>query len=104
MKEPVVVLESSQTYEKKAIEYWFERCSEDGRDPTCPVTGQVLKMPELKPNVELAGAIEEWINRNVDVQVDTAVECLREQTLRVDCVEKVLDCIFRISEEQPSNK
>ncbi|TXG74405.1 hypothetical protein EZV62_002984 [Acer yangbiense] len=104
MKEPVVVLESSQTYEKKAIEYWFERCSEDGRDPTCPVTGQVLKMPELKPNIRLAGAIEEWINRNVDVQVNTAVECFREQTLRVDCVEKVLDCIYRISEEHPSNR
>ncbi|KAI9195319.1 hypothetical protein LWI28_013744 [Acer negundo] len=74
MKEPVVVLESSQTYEKKAIEYW------------------------------LAGAIEEWINRNVDVQVNTAVECLREQTLRVDCLEKVLDCIYRISEEHPSNR
>ncbi|KAK2640878.1 hypothetical protein Ddye_022641 [Dipteronia dyeriana] len=104
MKEPVVVLESSQTYERKAIEYWFERCSENGRYPTCPVTGQVLKTPELKPNIGLAAAIEEWINRNVDVQVNTAVECLREQTLRVDCIEKVLDCIYRISEEHPSNR
>ncbi|KAK3206547.1 hypothetical protein Dsin_020593 [Dipteronia sinensis] len=104
MKKPVVVLESSQTYKRKAIEYWFERCSEEARDPTCPVTGQVLKKPKLKPNIGLPGAIEEWINRIVDVQVDTAVECLREQTLRVDCVEKVLDCFYRISEEHPSNR
>ncbi|PIA59456.1 hypothetical protein AQUCO_00400378v1, partial [Aquilegia coerulea] len=63
MKNPVV-LESSQTYEKTAIQYWFDRCIEDGRDPTCPVTGQVLKSLEQKPNIGLAGAIEEWVNRN----------------------------------------
>lgn len=39
MKEPVV-LESSQTYERRAIEYWFERCLEDCRDLSCPVTGR----------------------------------------------------------------
>ncbi|KAI6686939.1 hypothetical protein NL676_032852 [Syzygium grande] len=103
MKEPVV-LESSQTYERKAIEYWFERCIEDARDPTCPVTGQVLKSLELKPNIGLAGAIEEWVNRNIEIQVKSAVQCLSEQPLKVDGVERVLDSIYKIAEDHPSSR
>lgn len=103
MKEPVV-LESSQTYERKAIEYWFERCIEDARDPTCPVTGQVLKSLELKPNIGLAGAIEEWVNRNIEIQVKSAVQCLSEQPLKVDEVERVLDSIYKIAEDHPSSR
>lgn len=103
MKEPVV-LESSQTYERTAIEYWFRRCLEDGRDPTCPVTGQVLKSLELKPNIGLAGAIEEWINRNVDIQVKLAVKHLSQESLDVDCIERVLDDVYRISEEYHWNR
>lgn len=103
MKHPVV-LESSQNYERTAIEYWFERCIEDGRDPTCPVTGQVLKSLELKPNIGLAGAIEEWINRNVEIQIKLSVQCLTEESPSGDCVERVLDHIYKISEEHPSSR
>ncbi|XVE79384.1 hypothetical protein DITRI_Ditri14bG0054200 [Diplodiscus trichospermus] len=103
MKEPVV-LESSQTYERTAIEYWFERCLDDGRDPTCPVTGQVLKSLELKPNIGLAGAIEEWVNRNVEIQVKGAVEQLSKESVEVEGVERVLDVVYKISEEHPSNR
>lgn len=103
MKHPVV-LESSQNYERTAIEHWFERCIEDGRDPTCPVTGQVLKSLELKPNIGLAGAIEEWINRNVEIQIKLSVQCLSEESPSENCVEQVLDHIYRISEEHPSSR
>ncbi|XP_024025482.1 U-box domain-containing protein 44 isoform X2 [Morus notabilis] len=103
MKEPVV-LESSQTYERAAIEYWFERCLEDGRDPTCPVTGQVLGTLELKPNIGLAGAIEEWLNRNVEIQVKIAVQNLGEEPPSVDFVERVLDNVYKISEEHPVSR
>ncbi|XVF19852.1 hypothetical protein REPUB_Repub11eG0146600 [Reevesia pubescens] len=103
MKEPVV-LESSQTYERTAIEYWFERCLDDGRDPTCPVTGQVLKSLELKLNIGLAGAIEEWVNRNVEIQVNGAVEQLSKESVEVQGVERVLDMVYKISEEYPSNR
>ncbi|XP_017983383.1 PREDICTED: U-box domain-containing protein 44 [Theobroma cacao] len=104
MKEPVV-LESSQTYERTAIKYWFERCLEDGREPTCPVTGQVLKSLEMKPNIGLAGAIEEWVNRNVEIQVKGAVEQLsKEVEVEVEGVERVLDVVYKISEEHPSNR
>ncbi|KAF7833771.1 U-box domain-containing protein 44-like [Senna tora] len=103
MKDPVV-LESSQTYERTAIEYWFERCIEDGRDPTCPVSGKVLKSLELKPNIGLAGAIEEWINRIVEYQVKSAVEHLTEEPLSIDHVERTLDNIYKISEEHPTSR
>ncbi|KAG9453462.1 hypothetical protein H6P81_006366 [Aristolochia fimbriata] len=101
MKDPVV-LESFQTYERSAIQYWFDRCIEDGRDPTCPVTGQVLKSLTLRPNIGLAGAIEEWVNRNVDMQVTSALEILREDSpSSVDSVEHVMDKIYNCSEEYP---
>ncbi|OAY62511.2 U-box domain-containing protein 44 isoform X1 [Manihot esculenta] len=103
MKEPVV-LESSQTYERKAINHWFHRCIEDGREPTCPVTGQVLKSLEVKPNIGLAGAIEEWTNRIIEVRVKSAVEDLSREPVQVDCIERALDNIYKISEEHPSNR
>lgn len=104
MKDPVV-LESSQNYEREAIQYWFERCIEDGRDPTCPVTGQVLKSLDLKPNIGLAGAIEEWVSRIIDMQIKLAMQYLSEDPLpEVDCIERMLDNIYKISEEHPSSR
>lgn len=103
MKDPVV-LESAQTYERTAIEYWFEHCLKDGRDPTCPVTGQVLNSLEQKPNIGLAGAIEEWVNRNIDIQIKSAVSHLTKDPPSLDCVERVLDTIYKISEEHPSSR
>lgn len=104
MKDPVV-LESSQTYERTAIRYWFDRCLEDGRDPTCPVTGQVLSSLELKPNIGLAGAIEEWVNRNVEIHIKSALEYLGgESSCSLECLERVLENVYRISEEHPSSR
>lgn len=105
MKEPVV-LESSQNYERTAIQYWFNRCIEDGRDPTCPVTGQELKSLELKPNIGLSGAIEEWVNRNIEVQVNSTVQKLSEEPISEDnqSIEKALDSIYKISEEYPTSR
>lgn len=103
MKDPVV-LETSQNYERTAIEYWFRRCIEDGREPTCPVTGQVLKSTEWKPNIGLAGAIEEWANRNIEIQINSAVQRLGDKQPPVDSVEWVLDVIYKISKEHPSSR
>ncbi|KAK7305407.1 hypothetical protein VNO77_43313 [Canavalia gladiata] len=102
MKDPVVVVESSQAYERTAIEYWFERCIQDGRDPTCPVTGTVLKSLQLKPNIGLAGAIEEWVGRVVEYQIKSAVQYLSEEPLSVDHVERALDLAYKVSEEHPT--
>lgn len=103
MKDPVVLV-SSQNYERTAIKCWFERCLEDGREPTCPVTGEVLSSLELKPNIGLAGAIEEWVNRNIEICIKSALQCLREDPPSVDGVERALDDIFKISEEHPSSR
>ena len=103
MKSPVV-LESAQTYEKTAINYWCERCLEDGREPACPVTGVVLKSLELKPNIGLAGAIDEWVNRNIEVQIKRAVEYLSEDSSSMDSIDRSLDSIYKISEEHPMSR
>ncbi|KAL9235373.1 hypothetical protein vseg_010135 [Gypsophila vaccaria] len=103
MKDPVV-LESGQTYERTAIDYWFQRCLEDGRDPTCPVTGQVLSSLEQKPNIGLAGAIEEWVNRNVEIQVKSNVKYLSEDPPSEEGLERVMDSIYMISEEHPASR
>ncbi|KAJ0983904.1 hypothetical protein J5N97_002260 [Dioscorea zingiberensis] len=103
MKDPVV-LESLQTYERAAIKHWFDWCLEHGRDPTCPVTGQVLNNLELKPNIGLAGAIEEWVNRNIEVQVKTAMQYLGdESSFSLEGIERALDNVYRISEEHHSS-
>ncbi|KAK1311906.1 U-box domain-containing protein 44 [Acorus calamus] len=108
MREPVVVLETSQTYERVAIGYWFSRCIEDGRDPTCPVTGQVLTNLEVKPNIGLAGAIEEWINRNVDSQIRLAMQCLErgegDVDYSVEDVKRTLESVYRMLDDYPSSR
>lgn len=104
MKDPVV-LESLQTYERSAIDHWFERCLQDGREPTCPVSGQVLKTLALKPNLGLAGAIEEWMNRNIESQIRSATQILSEEgAFPLERVESAIDNVYRISEEHPSSR
>lgn len=104
MKDPVV-LETSQNYDRSAILKWFERCKEDGRVPTCPMTGQEQVTLSLKRNIGLAGAIEEWANRNIEVQINVALQCLGKGELSsAEDVEKVLDSVYRISSEHPESR
>lgn len=102
MKNPVV-LESSQSYERSAIQHWFAHCREQGRDPTCPVTGQVLKSLELRPNISLSGTIQEWVDRNIDIRIKSAIQHLGSSASVEDC-ERALDDIYKISEEYPSSR
>jgi hypothetical protein len=69
MKDPVVA-ESEMTYERQAIEQWFEACQQQGREPTCPVSGQIVQSTKVRPNVVLQRTIREWTRRN-------AVICMR---------------------------
>ena len=62
----------------------------------------MLKSLELKPNIGLAGAIEEWISRNIEIQVKTAVQCLSEEPVAVENIERILDGIYQVSEDYPS--
>ncbi|CAI0540667.1 unnamed protein product [Linum tenue] len=77
---------------------------EDGWAPTCPITGVVLKTLELKANLGLGGAIEEWISRNVEIRVKGVVENIIREPIVVDSIERALDNVYWISEVHSSHQ
>jgi hypothetical protein len=58
MKDPVLVIESKQVYERKFIEEWFKDHSTD------PLTNCALKSKELIPVLAFQQAIDEWKEMN----------------------------------------
>jgi len=54
MRNPVIVTESGQTYEKSSIETWLKNKNTD------PLTNIQLKSKNIIPNYALKGAIDEW--------------------------------------------
>ncbi|KAL0557363.1 hypothetical protein IC582_005900 [Cucumis melo] len=75
MRDPVTI-ESGQTFERAAIEMWFNECKESRRRPICPMTLKELKSTELNPSIALRNTIEEWTARNEAVQLDKARKSL----------------------------
>ncbi|KAI4320913.1 hypothetical protein MLD38_034346 [Melastoma candidum] len=67
-----VTLETGQTFERKAIENWFQECRERGRRLTCPVTLKELRTTDLSPTIALRNTIEQWTARNETAQLDMA--------------------------------
>lgn len=59
MRDPVVLVETGQIYDKVSIHEWFQR----GRN-TCPLTGKRLISQRLTQLHTLRMAIEEWASRN----------------------------------------
>jgi hypothetical protein len=53
---------------------WFAHCREESRNPTCPVTVQVLKSLEACRNISLSGIIEQWVGTNVDICIKIAIQ------------------------------
>lgn len=103
MKNPVVLVETGQTYEQKEIEKWFKCCAQDGRQPTCPMTGQVLRSSGWRKNLVLQNTIEEWHERNVSAQITRAKQKLSSNSSIKD-FEDAVNEIFRISEEGMHHK
>lgn len=58
MRDPVVLVETGQIYDKASIHGWFQR----GRN-TCPLTGKQLISQRLTHLHTLRAAIEEWASR-----------------------------------------
>lgn len=56
MSDPVIVLETGQTYDRQSIVHWFQ----SGKS-TCPVTGKPLKSKEIVANPALKHTIDDWI-------------------------------------------
>ncbi|KAI3706137.1 hypothetical protein L1987_76395 [Smallanthus sonchifolius] len=71
MKDPVT-LENGQTFEREAIEKWFNECKETGRKLVCPLTLRELKKMDMNPSIALRNTIEECNARNEVVQLDFA--------------------------------
>lgn len=57
-KDPVVLVETGQTYERKSIEQWFSRGHKID-----PLTGKQLTSIQLVPNYAIKGLVQSWIDR-----------------------------------------
>lgn len=102
MRDPVT-LENGQTFEREAIEKWFEECKESGRKPVCPLTLKELRSIELNPSIALRNTIEEWTARNDAAQLDLASRSLSPGSPESDVLE-ALKYIQHICQKSRSNK
>ncbi len=82
MRDPVT-LESGQTYERSAIEDWFQQCCDKGQDPVCPLTGQKITAAP-KSSIALRNTIEEWTTRNEQARIDIAQEFISANSVESD--------------------
>ncbi|KAH9561528.1 hypothetical protein CY35_05G026000 [Sphagnum magellanicum] len=100
MKDPVVA-ESEMTYEREAIQQWFDACQEQGREPMCPVSGQIVKTTKLRPNLVLQKTIQEWTRRNVVIRMRVATTQLSAAS-SIEEIEHALDDVTKFAEEDPT--
>lgn len=82
MREPVS-LENGLTFEKSAIERWFQDCRDAGKETTCPVTGTVITSPP-KPSIAFRNTIEEWTARNEQARIGIAKVLLTSEASESD--------------------
>lgn len=90
MREPVT-LENGQTYERVAIERWFQECKEKGRPLACPVTGMELKSPTARPSLALQSTIQEWTSRTEVAQIENSRITLASNTSDEVMVRALMD-------------
>jgi hypothetical protein len=53
-EDPVLLIESGQTYDRKSLERWFKERN------TCPLTGKTLKSTQTVPNFAVKGLVDAW--------------------------------------------
>lgn len=102
MKDPVT-LENGQTFEREAIEKWFNECKENGRKLVCPLTLTELKTMDMNPSIALRNTIEEWNARNEVVQLDIARKGLTPNSSEPDILQ-ALRFIQHLATRNLSNK
>ncbi|XP_071733974.1 U-box domain-containing protein 44-like [Rutidosis leptorrhynchoides] len=102
MKDPVT-LENGQTYEREAIEKWFNECKEKGRKLVCPLTLEELKTMDMNPSIALRNTIEEWNARNEAVQLELARKSLTPGCPESDVL-RALRFIQQLATKNISNK
>jgi len=62
MTDPVILVETKTTYDRKSIEQWLLQHTTD------PSTGLEIKSKEILPVLALKNAIEEWKNDMIELQ------------------------------------
>ncbi|XP_024970635.1 U-box domain-containing protein 44-like [Cynara cardunculus var. scolymus] len=102
MRDPVT-LENGQTFEREAIEKWFNDCKENGRKLVCPLTLRELKTMDMNPSIALRNTIEEWNARNDAVQLDMACKSLTPGSVESDILQ-ALKFIQQLCTKNLSNK
>ncbi|KAJ9553863.1 hypothetical protein OSB04_017908 [Centaurea solstitialis] len=102
MRDPVT-LENGQTFEREAIEKWFNECKESGRKLVCPLTLRELKTTDMNPSIALRNTIEEWNARNEAVQLDMARKSLNPGCPETDIL-RALKFVQHLCQKSLSNK
>ena len=59
MEDPVLAADG-ETYERTAIEAYFQKCRDTGRDLVSPITGEDLLHTFLSPNLAIRILIDSW--------------------------------------------
>lgn len=75
MEDPVTI-ESGVTYERSAINEWFEQNNNEAKAPVCPTTGMKLNNRTLSVNLALKNIIKEWTERNEAARLRVAHKAL----------------------------
>lgn len=84
-----VTTESGVTYDRRAIEEYFEKFT-DGPEPViCPVTKMAMQSKTLRSNVPLKSTIAEWIMRNEATRVRIARTALSLATTEAMVLEAI---------------
>jgi DNA-binding Xre family transcriptional regulator len=88
MVDPVTA-ESGVTYDRKAIEDYFDKFT-DGSEPViCPVTKMAMQSKTLRSNLPLKSTIAEWIARNEATRVRIARTALSMATTEAMVLEAI---------------
>ncbi|XP_058743848.1 U-box domain-containing protein 44-like [Vicia villosa] len=88
MMEPVET-SSDQTFERSAIEKWFEEGNK-----SCPMTMIPLDTSVLRPNKTLKQSIEEWKDRNTMITIAT----LKEKIHQFGDDDEVMECLKTVQD------
>ncbi|WVZ81575.1 hypothetical protein U9M48_028931 [Paspalum notatum var. saurae] len=88
MVDPVTT-ESGVTYDRRAIEEYFEKFT-DGSEPViCPVTKMAMQSKTLRSNIPLKNTIAEWITRNEATRIRIARTALSMATTEAMVLEAI---------------
>ncbi|KAF2926267.1 putative U-box domain-containing protein 42 isoform X1 [Oryza sativa Japonica Group] len=104
MVDPVTT-ESGVTYDRKAIEEYFEKFADGSEPVVCPVTKMSMQSKALRSNVPLKSTIAEWIMRNEATRVRiarTALSMASTEAMLLEAIQelKLLAKIRRKNREQ----